>query len=253
MEQSVDLKLRQIIDQHGRLLLDDPGRCEACLGDADLADRDLAALSAAVKQGVCRRLLALPEGAFGPQTLTAFAAELAEQSGLKEDLCRRAVEAWAYACRLDGATAGNGAATPMRPKVPQPADRPDAVDSGPGDQARGPEVAARPAPAFSVGDLAMRLGLVFGTAVVGTIAGTIVALLLGVVQSVLTNRGVMRLDGAFAFGLGWVGAAGAICGAAIGRDTAKERGRESSRGVDAAAWIVAILIALYCLSVLFGR
>ncbi len=253
MEQSVDLKLRDIIDRHGRVLIDDPRRCEACLRDADLTDRDRAALSAAVKQGVCRRLLSLPEGAFGPQTVTALTAELAEQSGLKDDLCRRAVEAWAHAFRMDAAAPAVGEPPIVRPKDPKAPEPPMTEGERQAWKAIEQGVLIPSPPPVSARDYLGRFGFILGITAVGTITGTIFAVLWGALQSMLTGRSMPHLEGAFIVGLGFYGAIGALGGAQMGRDAAESRGRPESRQVDIAGWIFAGVVALYCLSVLFRR
>lgn len=101
MSASVNDVLREIIDRHGRLLFDDARRFEGCLRDNALSSRDLAALLAAQKDGVPRRLAAQPAGVLTPASLANIAGELSERSGLSESVAAGAVAAIAHALRID--------------------------------------------------------------------------------------------------------------------------------------------------------
>lgn len=95
-----------------------------------------------------------------------------------------------------------------------------------------------------------RVGYVILSVVVFSIVGTLLAFAFGLVKGVLSGGGPVGLDDAAIFGVGWFGAMGGICGPLMGREVAKERGGRSSRGAEAAGWIVGVIAALICLSVL---
>lgn len=100
MSGSVNEVLRGIVDRHGRVLLDDHRRCESCLRDSSLAPKEIFGLITALKAGIPKRIAAMP--AVGDKGVANFAAELAETSGLSEQLALNSVTAWAFALRQQG-------------------------------------------------------------------------------------------------------------------------------------------------------
>jgi hypothetical protein len=97
MSGSVSEVLRGIVDRHGRILLDDHRRCESCLRDSSLAPKEISGLIVALKAGIPRRIVAMP--AVGDKGVANLAAELAEASGLSDQLALSSVTAWAFALR----------------------------------------------------------------------------------------------------------------------------------------------------------
>lgn len=95
MSGSVNEVLRDIVDRHGRVLLDDHRRCESCLRDSSLAPKEISGIVAALKVGIPKRIAAMPS--VGDKGVANFAAELAEASGLSEQLALTSVSAWAFA------------------------------------------------------------------------------------------------------------------------------------------------------------
>lgn len=97
MGETANQVLRDIIDRHGRILLDHPQRCEGCLRDSALATKEFAGIMAALKAGIPKRLAALPDAALSEKGLANFAVELSESSGLSDQVALSSVTAWAYA------------------------------------------------------------------------------------------------------------------------------------------------------------
>ncbi|CAH1648955.1 hypothetical protein [Chelatococcus asaccharovorans] len=95
MNGSVNEVLRGIVERHGQVLLEDHRRCESCLRDSSLAPKEISAIVAALKAGIPKRIAAMP--AVGDKGVANFAAELAEASGLSEQLALTSVAAWAFA------------------------------------------------------------------------------------------------------------------------------------------------------------
>ena len=100
MTRTISEVLRDIVDRHGRGLLEEPRRFESLLRDSTLANRDIAGLVAALKDGVPKRLYAFPKEALNQQTLTSIATELSERSGLRQDVAQGSVDAWLHALQL---------------------------------------------------------------------------------------------------------------------------------------------------------
>jgi hypothetical protein len=98
-----------------------------------------------------------------------------------------------------------------------------------------------------------RVGMVLYAAIVGAVGGTIVAFLFGFVKALSGSGGAVSLTSASVVGIGWFGAIGAIAGALMGKDAVEGDGQQSSRAGDVAAWIVAVMVAIMCLSILYGR
>jgi hypothetical protein len=106
---------------------------------------------------------------------------------------------------------------------------------------------------FVMTGIFLRVGLVILMAVMGGIGGTIFAWLFSFVKAMLSGVPMVSLGTAAVFGFAWFGAIGALCGAAMGKDIAEEQGKTTTPGGNAAAWIVAVIIALIFLSTLFAR
>jgi hypothetical protein len=102
-------------------------------------------------------------------------------------------------------------------------------------------------------EISKRVGLVLLAAMVGSIGGTIFAILFGFVKALIGSGGSVSLGGALVVGIGWFGAISALVGALIGKEAAEEGGKQPTRTADAVAWIVAVIVALLCLSVLYAR
>ncbi|WP_162918307.1 hypothetical protein [Taklimakanibacter deserti] len=98
-----------------------------------------------------------------------------------------------------------------------------------------------------------RIGFVVFATVVGALGLTAIAFAFVNMKAVLLGGASIGLDSAAVFGIGWGGAAMAICGALMGKENAEEQGKSQPRSAKAAGWIVAVILALLCLSVLFAR
>lgn len=99
-----------------------------------------------------------------------------------------------------------------------------------------------------MGGILRRIGIVIACVIGGAIVGTIAAAVFGVVKGMLGGGAPADFSGAVIVGIGWFGTVGAIVGALIGRDQAKQ----PSRAGDVAAWVVAAAAALVCISILMA-
>jgi len=98
-----------------------------------------------------------------------------------------------------------------------------------------------------------RIGFIVFATVVGALGMTAIAFAFVNMKAVLLGGAPMGLGSAAVFGIGWGGAVMAICGALMGKENAEETGKSLPRSANAAGWIVAVILALLCLSVLFAR
>ena len=96
-----------------------------------------------------------------------------------------------------------------------------------------------------------RVGTVLFFAVCGIIAGTVFNLALGIVSSVLGRSGSIAPGSAMTVATGVYGPVLAVIGAMVGKDRAAKKGLQPSRAANVAAWLVAAIITVVCLSILF--
>lgn len=140
MTRSVQEALRDIVERHGTAVIDNIGRCEACIREASLAKPEVAGLVTALREGIPKRLLRLPAGTLSRAGLATLAAELARDGGLNQAVAQRSVEAWAYALRL-----APSAADPRQPGIRETEAKPPKVPGGQ-PAGHGTESVAAPAP-----------------------------------------------------------------------------------------------------------
>ena len=102
MEDAIRDALKDVIARHGRELLDDRRRCEYILKEncPPNAKREVAALIVTLEQGVPRRLLSMPAASVTAATIMNYAARIADDTGLRQEVAHGAVEAWAYGLGL---------------------------------------------------------------------------------------------------------------------------------------------------------
>lgn len=94
--------LRQIIDQYGPAMAEDPRRVRALLRDMAGENRaEVAALVAAAEEGVGAALLQSSRG-LTPETVKRLTRKLQENRAITEEASRWAVAAWSHALRMDG-------------------------------------------------------------------------------------------------------------------------------------------------------
>jgi hypothetical protein len=89
--------LKDIIARHGRSLLKDRRRCEGCIRDAALSEREINGLMGALKAGIPARISEPGSTGLTPAALSTYASQLAEESGLDQELARWSVDCWAHA------------------------------------------------------------------------------------------------------------------------------------------------------------
>jgi WD40 repeat protein len=96
MDEAVRAILKDVLARHGRELLDDPRRCENVLNEnCPQAKREVAALIAALKEGLPQRLLGMPAASLTPTMVVNSAARVAQETGLRDDVARWAIQTWA--------------------------------------------------------------------------------------------------------------------------------------------------------------
>lgn len=96
-----------------------------------------------------------------------------------------------------------------------------------------------------MGGILRRIGIVIACVIGCAVVGTIAAVLFGVAKGLLSGE-TMQFSSAPIFGIGWFGTLGAIIGAVMGRDGAKQ----ASRTADVVAWIFAAAVAAGCIAIL---
>lgn len=92
--------VRDVLEHQGRVLLDDPQRCEQALTDSKLSPEDVAGLMAAVAAGVPKRLMRTVPARITSDTVTGLAHGLTGTAGLSPEIARQSVEAWAHGLRI---------------------------------------------------------------------------------------------------------------------------------------------------------
>jgi hypothetical protein len=119
MDATVRDALKSILFRHGRELLDDPRRVENLLKDhCPQAKRERAALVMVLKEGMTQRLLGTPAGVLTEAMVENSAARISEDTGLKTEVARWAIEAWADSLSLP--IQPTRVPTPMPTPVPKP-------------------------------------------------------------------------------------------------------------------------------------
>jgi hypothetical protein len=245
MNATVESILRDIVDRYGSALLDDHRRCESYIRDTQLAPKEIAGLVAAVKSGIPARFARFENAGLTAAAVSTYAARLSDETGLREDLARSSLEAWAYALRIDLAS---------RPPPPPPPTVIGTQEVPPRHDSEAKDATALRSKSISAprpAGLLKRVGYVLYSAIVGVILFTVAMLVFGFVKALLSGSGAVGLASALVFGIAFGGVFGAIFGAVIGKQTAQENGEAASPAADAAGWIVAAIIVIVCLMVLF--
>lgn len=239
MTRTISEALRDIVDRHGRGLLEEPRRFESLLRDSALANRDIAGLVAALKDGVPKRLSALPGEALNPQTLTSIATELSERSGLRQDIAQGSVDAWVHALQL-----GKPVPEPQRQEafaLDQKAaeEAPTIAETGRVPEKGKTSVRRLTAPSQAGGSTWKTVALLPPVIIAGALAGFIIAgiyyavagLVLSQLFQVNANLGVFvgAAAGAIGIPIGVLIAIGAV---------------QSRRGFDRRCWIFAVIFGL---------
>jgi len=97
MDDTVRSILRDILRRHGNELIREPERCENIFETLpQQAKLESAALIEVLRQGVPQRILDMPSGNLTRATLRNFATRVSQETGLREDVARWAVETWAF-------------------------------------------------------------------------------------------------------------------------------------------------------------
>jgi hypothetical protein len=111
--------LRQIIDQYGPAMAEDPRRVRALLRDMAGEHRaEVAALVAAAEEGVGAALLQSSQG-LTPETVQRLTHKLRENRALTEEASQWAVAAWSHALGMDDEPAPQGLTTPVTGGLPE--------------------------------------------------------------------------------------------------------------------------------------
>jgi hypothetical protein len=102
MDDSTLTILKNVLARHGTELLDDQRRCENVLKENFPAEAqvEVRALMAALTYGIPARLSGMPAGSLTSAAINNCAASVAANTGLRDDLARWAVAAWAFALEL---------------------------------------------------------------------------------------------------------------------------------------------------------
>ena len=102
MEERPRAALRELIEQHGLALCEDPPRCEALLRErCGEYTREIFVLISALQEGIVAELLAARDQEVGSTLLPSLARRLQENLALTEDAASWTVEAWALALGLE--------------------------------------------------------------------------------------------------------------------------------------------------------
>jgi hypothetical protein len=129
MDDQVRAKLKALLAQRDRdELLDDPRRLAELVRERLGAERkrEAACLNTVMQEGVPKRLLAMSASSITSQMLDSYARALSDATGLKEDIARSAVEAWADGL---GMTV-TGPPKPPPPPQPKPSKAAQDADRG---------------------------------------------------------------------------------------------------------------------------
>lgn len=125
MNKIASARLKEMTARHGRELFNQSRRAEIVrenLGpDCKL---EASALNAAAQQGIPQRLLAMPAGHVTSTALANAAAQMAAQTGLKDDIAYWAVATWASAFGLIGGGVPERQPRPGSGRSPAPAAAP---------------------------------------------------------------------------------------------------------------------------------
>ena len=103
MDDAVGAKLRELLTPSVRdELLDDPRRLAELVRERLGIDRrrEASFLNTVMQEGVPKRLLAMPAGSLTSAMIANYARKVSEDTGLKEDVARSAIEAWSVGLGL---------------------------------------------------------------------------------------------------------------------------------------------------------
>jgi hypothetical protein len=122
MDDGVRTILRDTLRRHGRELVDEPRRCETVLAENFPAGAklEIRALMAALTQHVPQRLAGMPAGTVTSAAIDNSAKSLAAYTGLRDDVARWAVAAWAFGLDLPIAEGPVGQEPSPSPSPPPP-------------------------------------------------------------------------------------------------------------------------------------
>jgi hypothetical protein len=137
MNETVRGKLQEILMQYGRALIEDADRMEGYLKDfCGEARGEIAALMAALREGVPEDLLRLPGDQPRQLLAAAMTRRLVDNQAMDQSAARWAVEAWAFALGINLATSPSRPAeppkkvSPVDPAKPQAPPQPSASPGG---------------------------------------------------------------------------------------------------------------------------
>src|SRR5688500_7833502 len=94
-------KLRELVERHGRAVIEDARRCEGLLKDySGEHRREISVLVSALEERIPQDLLAAPQGAPREVLLARMARRLSEDRALSEPAAAWSVNSWALALGL---------------------------------------------------------------------------------------------------------------------------------------------------------
>jgi hypothetical protein len=102
MDEAIPPLLKKILIEHGPKLIDEPRRCENLFEIfPPSAKLERAVLIATLREGVPKRLISTSAASVTAAFVRNYAAQIAQQSGLQENVAHWAVETWAYGLGSD--------------------------------------------------------------------------------------------------------------------------------------------------------
>lgn len=125
MDDAVGAKLRELLTPSVRdELLDDPRRLAELVRERLGADRKREAsfLNTVMQEGVPKRLLAMPSASLTSAMIANYARKVSEDTGLKEEVARSAIEAWSVGLGLTTSASKPRADSGPGPELNQRAD-----------------------------------------------------------------------------------------------------------------------------------
>jgi hypothetical protein len=130
MDDAVGATLKDLLTSAVRdELLDDPRRLAELVRERLGTDRrrEASFLNAVMQEGVPKRLLAMPTGSLTTAMIANYAKKVSEDSGLREDVARSAIDVWSVGLGLSASVSEFQADAAARPESSQMAGTPEGV------------------------------------------------------------------------------------------------------------------------------
>jgi hypothetical protein len=128
MDDAVGAKLRELLTPSVRdELLDDPRRLAELVRERLGIDRrrEASFLNTVMQEGVPKRLLAMPAGSLTSAMIANYARKVSEDTGLKEDVARSAIDVWSVGLGLSASVSELRSDSATGPELNQMANTPE--------------------------------------------------------------------------------------------------------------------------------